>query len=146
MEDRKIETLYHRLFNIAYNSDNIDIQDKSNYMAVLIAVDIYNSYKFEDETGVTTNLRWHLESSISANKAKKDYICDNNSNHKITIGDFYGNINVDAINRNPEKLCLTCLDIAIPDAEKDWQGGPPIIPITSSFIFIISSSESLHTS
>ena len=78
-------------------------------MAVLIAVDIYNSYKFEDETGVTTNLRWHLESSISANKAKKDYICDNNSNHKITIGDFYGNINVDAINRNPEKLCLTCL-------------------------------------
>ena len=109
MENKKLETLYHRLFNIAYNSNNIDIQDKSNYIAVLIAVEIYNSYKFEDYSGVTTNIRWHLESSISANKANKDYICDNNSNHKITIGDFYGNIYVDAINRNPEKLCLTCL-------------------------------------
>ena len=109
MDNKKFETLYRKLFNIAYNSNSIAIQDKSNQKAVLIAVDIYNSYNFEDYSGVTTNLRWHLESPISCNQAKKNYICDNNLNHKITKDDYYGNIYLDANRRNSEKLCLSCL-------------------------------------
>jgi hypothetical protein len=109
VDNKKFETLYRRLFNIAYNSNSITIQDKSNQKAVLIAVDIYNSYNFKDYSGATTNLRWHLESPISCNQAKNNYICENNSNHKITKGDYYGNLYSDASRFNPGKLCLSCL-------------------------------------
>ena len=110
LDTEKIKLLYDRLFQVAYNSDLINIQNTNYTKALIIATEIYNNYKFDyyEPTDVTKQ-RFYLESQITCNKAKATYNCGNNNDHKINQDDHYGSIYVSSNRFSPEKICLCCL-------------------------------------
>ena len=113
----KIELLYQRIFELAYNynfiaEDNL-IKARN---ALSLAVDIYNLYEIDgtwvDEDydyGRLIELKRHIESNIQYIKANKNYECNFNSNHKIEIGEKYGSIHYSQNLRERFIICEGCL-------------------------------------
>ena len=84
MDIKKFEKLYHRLFEIAWNSDYIDnLQDENNLIAVKIAVELYNQYDLNPHYSSRDagQIALFFNTPISSPRARKGYYCSSNKRY-----------------------------------------------------------------
>jgi len=111
MDYKKFSKLYNRLFEVAYDSDYINTQEKKYQAAVCIAAEIYGQYKLKDSDHSSTAKiqHYYLGSPINCTRAKKKYECSYNGHHIINQKDYYGRIYSARNIRDSDKVCLVCL-------------------------------------
>ena len=105
----KYELLYDQLFAMAWNSDYVNPQKKQYINAFKFAIEILNNYHLRISRDLTAKrILLYKNTKIRIVKGRKLYECENNSKHKIKIGNHYAMILEGNTPVSDERLCLSC--------------------------------------
>ena len=109
MQLDQFEELYYDLFHLAWNAREIKPNNKHLIKTVSVAAEIFNDYKIEGNISVKRVLMY-LKTTISIHKARNNYLCTNNSEHKINKSDSYARIFPKSSGPKAElgTMCLPC--------------------------------------
>ncbi len=87
MDARQFDSLYHSLFQLAWNSgENLDYIHHNRELEddyLKIAADLINKVNIRMWEGSPNHLIYHYKTVIKIQKARKKYCCTNNENHFI---------------------------------------------------------------
>jgi len=107
INEKKYNLLYGRLYDLAWNNDDIDMQDVKYIQAIKFAVDILDNYSMEGGDLTAKRILFYQKTTIKIINGRKQYECDNNYLHKINYS-YYAVISDGNNNYNPVRMCVSC--------------------------------------
>jgi hypothetical protein len=104
MDYEKYNILFQRLFDLAFNLDYQKPQSGYNIQAIKLAANIIKNYNLNEPASKIAVRAIHFKITNS----RKNYVCDNSSEHKILYGHYYVNILQENAFRPIARSCLSC--------------------------------------